>query len=621
MNTHFENGKLVTHAKKFEKVLYNVANEKIMAQFDGKAGISQYSIANRGNILVDNSFYINLSFNNAVIPFDHEKTVTMIGRNQEVIYHVGEYVIKSTNFIDGGSNAIFTEIEFPGSDDLEADVNFGYLLDCSSLKQNQAFESSDFLITRHDQDGFSVESRISENYSFNIACNNSITLREIEGAGYHYTIHKNRSSVEDRVLLVFSAGFDAETSFNVMDGLMRFDEYYNSSEKYIEFISSFDINENELMKAMAVSSLNCCLSSYKHIDGFRGFFAGINYQTPARTYYRDSYFTCIPVILIVPALVKEQILTLSKGVDEYGKCPSAVTFTGGKFWPDHIDSPMFYVILVHEYIEKTNDLDILNIIINGRTVLDIIISINNHLIEGLDENHLLFREPFNRHDWADNVYRLGHVTYIQCLLYQSVYSVAHILSKTGREAKNYQSIAAKIKESINTYLWDEHLGYYVNYRDSKYLEDHLSIDTVFSVIFDIADHDRKLKLLEKMETLLETRNNMNQHFGDWGVMSVYPFYKYKEHLVEKSSEDYVYHNGSDWPYLSCLYAYARKKCGLDYHYPLTRWFTYSISQDWFTPVEYFNPVTGRGSFLQGWSGMAGMILNDFFEKNNIWRYV
>ncbi|MBN2852765.1 MAG: hypothetical protein JXQ23_08530, partial [Clostridia bacterium] len=619
MITGFENGKLITRAKNFEKVYYNVANEKIMAQFDGKACISQYSIANRCNVLVDNSFYLNLSLENTTIPFDGGKSVTMIGKNQDVIYSFDDITILTKNFTDEKSNAIFTEIQISGNDNMEVDINFGYLIDLSAFKlfcHADAFKKSDtaeYITVKQSQNGLSIESKIADHYSINIACSDSIILREIEGAGYHYTVHKNKSSVNERICLVFSACFDKETSFNVMEGLKRFDEYYACSEKYIEMISSFDIKDSEMIKAMAVSSLNCCLSSYKSIDGFKGFFAGINYQTPARTYYRDSYFTCIPVIDIVPSLVKEQILTLSKGVDEFGKCPSAVTFTGEKFWPDHIDSPMFYIILVNDYIEKTNDIGILDVIVDGRSVMDIMRCISNHLIRNLDENNLLAREPFNRHDWADNVYRVGYVTYIQCLLYKSVLCMSQMLHISGENGQLYKDKADEIKESINTCLWDDHLGYYINYRDSNHLEDHLSIDTVLAVIFDIADDDRKLMMLKKMEALLETGNNVRQSFGDWGVMSVFPFYKYKEHLVEKSSEDYIYHNGSDWPYLSCLYAYAKKKCHLDYQYPLTRWFTYSISQGWFTPVEYYNPVSGRGSLLQGWSGMAGIILNEFYN--------
>jgi glycogen debranching enzyme len=111
-----------------------------------------------------------------------------------------------------------------------------------------------------------------------------------------------------------------------------------------------------------------------------------------------------------------------------------------------------------------------------------------------------------------------------------------------------------------------------------------------------------------MENLLETKHNSAQPFGDWGVMCCWPAYKHKEHLVEKSSYDYVYHNGSDWPFWSSVYALAKIKFGLDGAYPAMRWFSYGLEQHWYTPVEYYNPLTGRGSPLQGWASMGVLAL-------------
>ena len=158
----------------------------------------------------------------------------------------------------------------------------------------------------------------------------------------------------------------------------------------------------------------------------------------------------------------------------------------------------------------------------------------------------------------------------------------------------------------------EDLGYYVNYLSKDSVEDNLSIDTVLSIIFEISDSNKTERILNAMEKHLESKNNSSQPYEDWGVLCCFPPYKYASHLVEKSSYPYVYHNGSDWPYQSALYAFAKLIKGKKYEYPLMRWFEYGLSQDWSTPVEYYNPITGRGSNLQAWSGMASFTI---YHKN------
>ena len=110
----------------------------------------------------------------------------------------------------------------------------------------------------------------------------------------------------------------------------------------------------------------------------------------------------------------------------------------------------------------------------------------------------------------------------------------------------------------------------------------------------------------EMEALLETRNNAR--YGEFGTLCVYPPYAASARLVEKSAYPLRYHNGADWPYLSALYAFAKKLYGMDYRYPLTRWFTVGLEQGFATPVEYYSPYYPAGGMLQGWSAFAAVVL-------------
>jgi predicted NodU family carbamoyl transferase len=81
----------------------------------------------------------------------------------------------------------------------------------------------------------------------------------------------------------------------------------------------------------------------------------------------------------------------------------------------------------------------------------------------------------------------------------------------------------------------------------------------------------------------------------------------------KSSQDYEYHNGGNWPYWSAIYAYAKYLAGRDYRYPLESWFSYNLERGIFTPVEYFSPCRKSGSTLQAWSGAAAFVF-DFIGR-------
>ena len=203
-------------------------------------------------------------------------------------------------------------------------------------------------------------------------------------------------------------------------------------------------------------------------------------------------------------------------------------------------------------------------------------------------------------------------TYIQCLAYGALKLGGSLLPDAAR----YALAAERIKAGINRVLWNEGLGYYVNFVAPGEAETNLSIDTVFAALFDIAPPERAKRMLEQMENLLETRHN--GRYGEFGTLCVYPPYASSARLVEKSAYPLRYHNGADWPYLSALYAFAKKMYGMDESYPLTRWFEVGLLQGFATPVEYYSPFYPAGGMLQGWSAFAAFVLDHDF-LNGVFR--
>lgn len=120
-------------------------------------------------------------------------------------------------------------------------------------------------------------------------------------------------------------------------------------------------------------------------------------------------------------------------------------------------------------------------------------------------------------------------------------------------------------------------------------------------------------MLVNMEKLLETKNNGMDI--DFGSMCVYPFYSKIYSARNKSTQPFDYHNGSNWPYLSAMYAYAKRKFGMDYKHLLTVPFEYNLENGNYTQVEYFSPYCDTGSALQGWSGDAAFVLDEKISLN------
>ena len=175
-------------------------------------------------------------------------------------------------------------------------------------------------------------------------------------------------------------------------------------------------------------------------------------------------------------------------------------------------------------------------------------------------------------------------------------------------------IAALVGSVLRKYYTDKDTtgisGCYVNFKEENFTEKNLSVDTCFATLFGIADDARALRMLKNMERILETKNNTEQRAGDFGVMCVYPFYSRADGARNKSSQPYYYHNGANWPYLCAMYAAAKRKYGLEYHYALESWFDYNVKRGNYTPVEFFSPPQKDGSLLQAWAGAVAFVMDE-----------
>lgn len=384
-----------------------------------------------------------------------------------------------------------------------------------------------------------------------------------------------------------------------------------------------------LLRSMVMQGVHAGLSSVrKDSKGqFAGLAAGQSYSAPARTYYRDGYWTLQILLQLAPEIVLEQIDVMARGIRPDGEAPSAVILSGapqaaawerlrktnsqyakdhrraGEWWSDHFDSPLFFVLALGDYAAHTGD--------------ETPVQRHWHLVKAVFDRYAAFareggglpQKPRHDRDWADNVFRAGCVAYDLGLWVGALDVIARLGKKRDlRLAGRAREMAAKARELINGTLWQK-CGWYADYMDNNgFVEDHLTLDSLTLLRYDVADDSRARSVLNAVKKNLESRHNKTQKWEDWGMLCAFPPFRRRADLRSKTAFPYRYHNGADWPWLDGVYANELLRRGLPgWRYPLTRWWQTCLEQGWTGPVEYFSPPFGRGCLLQGWSSMPAAV--------------
>ena len=573
MNTSFSNGQIIVDGYLHEEVPFDVAGNHVSVCFDGKGGVSKYLSVKTGKNYTSRSV-IALYKNGERVGAYTKKSVRMAGRTQGITIFGDGFEMAMEQFITKDDEAIFVEMNVSVSQPTAFTLLYGIgsAVCVPSISCECAYKY------------------VGENAFFEIPI-----------------------SVCGQQRIRFVVSYEGTPSY--CDSLLsNFDEKRQQAYDEIDHISFPASVQTEEEKALYVSTLFCCIENYKEYGNFQGFTAGCNYLAPLRTYFRDSYWTALSTYAYDISLVRRQICTLARGIADDGTCPSAVKQDLSGFWGGHYDSPSFFVMMTYDYVNHSGDKAFLQEQINGKSIFEWCLLVTNQQMSRTDATGLLYKQgAFNKLDWADEVNRNGYVTYDVALYYRALYCMDKLCQACGVDGATYRLAAQKVKNAINEILWDEEKGYYVNYVDGDFVEDNLSVDTVLVYLFGIADDSRANRMLDAMEQLLETKNNDKQQAGDYGVMCVYPFYKGISATYGKSSQDYEYHNGGNWPYWSAIYAYAKSLAGRECRYALESWFAYNLDKGIFTPVEYFSPCRKSGSTLQAWSGAAAFVF-DFMGK-------
>lgn len=419
------------------------------------------------------------------------------------------------------------------------------------------------------------------------------------------------------------------------DGLSALPAALKSANEYADWLSKQIEIADPLLHSLYVAGLNASRSMFKEFPGgYKGLVAGPDYAFPPRIYFRDGYWTAQALIDTAPELVRDHLLHLAAGVHPDGQCPSGI-FAAHllKAWrapvnctadwlPDHFDSPSFFILLLNDYLQATQDWPLLEVIpmpVNPRlgwperTVGQLAEAAVHYLIRQDCDGDGLIEKPYAANDWADNVNRSIWVAYDQILYIAALQAFAGLCERVNPSAKeqpaHYLLLAETALQGLQRELWSEELGYFINYRRPGFEEKNFSVDTLTALYFHLLDENQTQKILAAADFHLRAAHNQQQPYGDYGVLCAFPLYSRAADLFDKSALPYCYHNGADWPYWDGVYASIllerRDPAGLEV---LSRWWSYDLEQGWLTPVEYYSPPYPVGGMLQGWSSMPAAVL-------------
>lgn len=174
------------------------------------------------------------------------------------------------------------------------------------------------------------------------------------------------------------------------------------------------------------------------------------------------------------------------------------------------------IISIYDYYRHTGDKEFLKNYYNE--------AVTNILwyIERMNNRNLLFQLPafhstcstsLIQVDWACSVHRLGENAFLNCLLYKSLMCVAEMADEMhDNRSEEWSDLAEKVKEAINTLLWNDEKKSYV---DS--LGDYVAQDSnVLAIVFGIADKERALAALETVKDKLWTEHGSTMADRDLG---------------------------------------------------------------------------------------------------------
>lgn len=127
--------------------------------------------------------------------------------------------------------------------------------------------------------------------------------------------------------------------------------------------------------------------------------------------------------------------------------------------------------------------------------------------------------------------------------YRTYRILAQMARLLGKPAAQYDSVADRIRDAVNKYLWVEPRGYYGQYRYGRGFMSlsprSEALGEALAILFDIAPEDRRRKVLENVPVM------------PFGIPCIYP----------QIPDIPPYHNNAIWPFVQAFWNLANARQG------------------------------------------------------------
>jgi glycogen debranching enzyme len=222
-------------------------------------------------------------------------------------------------------------------------------------------------------------------------------------------------------------------------------------------------------------------------------------------------------------------------------------WTGSDNW-----NHFWFILLAGSYYRHSGDIETLEML------LPYIKTSLKQVLNNKKEDNLLWA---SHPDWWDAGGSYGPRAYMTILAIQAIKEfifISYSLYNDSEDLLEYENLAEAMIMQLNNRLWDEELGYLINYYKDGTQDSHLYTGSLLAVHFGQLDTARRETLMKTAESTLLDKQI--------GIYNVYPmdFHNLEDFLEFQSGEagePYLYFNGGVWPHGNAWYALGLKKTG------------------------------------------------------------
>lgn len=254
--------------------------------------------------------------------------------------------------------------------------------------------------------------------------------------------------------------------------------------------------------------------------------------------------------------VKKDLEFIIKHASADGTIPHAY------YWKDHIYitefagadnwNHLWFILLSASYLRHSHDTQTLE-----RIYPYISKSMMLTMLNKQDDDLMWALRP----DWWDIGKSYGPRSYMTILAIRALRDFVYIstvLDKKDHELLSYTEMASRMQQQLNERLWDEDMGYLINYYEDGKKDSHMYIGSLLAAHYELIDDNKKRALVR----------TATQHLLDekLGIYNVFPmdFHLLGETLKfsgNEAGDPFFYANGGIWSHGNAWYVLALMSIG------------------------------------------------------------